>query len=85
MTDKKKGPVSLASELDKTHWDHQPRKDRGFLLAPLARLLGSVVWEFRPRHLRPAAVNDEPEIERETIEAVENAPTESADRPNRRR
>ena len=54
MTDEKKGPVSLASELDQTHWDYQPRKDRRFLLAPLARLLGSVAWEFRPRHLRPA-------------------------------
>lgn len=84
MTDEKKGPRSLASELDRTHWDYQPRKDRHFLLAPLARLLSSIAWEFRPKHLSPAPVQDQTEIETETIESVETAPGDAADKPDRR-
>ena len=85
MTDEQKGRRSLASELDQTRWDFQPRKDRNFLLAPLARLMGSVVWEFRPKHLRPAPVPDDVEIETETIEDVETARKESVERSDKRR
>jgi len=66
--EEKKRPATLASELDQTRWDYSPRKDRTFLLAPLARLFKSVVWEFRPKHLTPAPVREEPEIETEAIE-----------------
>lgn len=85
MTDKEKGRGSLASELDQTRWDFQPRKDRNFLLAPLARLMGSVVWEFRPKHLRPVLVDDGPEIETETIEEVETAQREMAEHSDKRK
>ena len=85
MTDKKTPRASLASELDQTQWDYQPRKDRKFLLAPLSRLLGSVVWEFRPKHLRPASVRDNPEIETEPIEEVEAAQRENAVVPEENR
>ena len=83
MTDEKKGPT-LASELDKTQWDYQPRKERHFLLAPLARLFSSIAWEFKPKHLSPAPVEDQTEIETETIESVETAPGDAADKPDRR-
>ncbi len=85
MTDEKKDSASIASELDKTRWDYQPRKNRDFLLAPLARLLGSVVWEFRPKHLRPAPVQEEAETATETLEEFETAPSESVDRSKRGR
>ncbi len=85
MTDEQKGRSSLASELDQTRWDFQPRKDRNFLLAPLARLMGSVVWEFRPKHLRPASVPDETEIETESIEDIEAARKESVERSDGRK
>jgi len=85
VTDEKDRPATLASELDRTRWDYSPRKDRSFLLAPLARLFSSIAWEFRPKHLGPASVPDEPEIEAETIEEVEATPGESAENTDRRR
>ena len=85
MTDEKKGEKSLASELDDTHWDYQPRKDRNFLLAPLARLFSSIAWEFRPKHLAPAPVLEETEIETETPDGDEAAPGDTAESPDQRR
>ena len=85
MTEKKKESTSLASELDQTRWDYQPRKDRKLLLAPLARLLGSVVWEYRPRHLRPAVAPDDTDLGQETVEDAGVLPGENSDLANRRR
>ena len=59
MVDEKKSRrATLADELDATHWDFQPGKDKQILLKPVGTVFKDVPWEIEPQYLGPSPFAD---------------------------
>ena len=80
MGGKKKGRRgTLADELDATHWDFKPGKDKKILLRPVGSVFKNVPWEIEPQYLGPAPVADlevEDDTDTDNDEDVDTQPLE---------
>ena len=52
---------SIATVLDRTHWDFSPGQDHSFLLDPVGQFFGKLPWEARPQYLGP--VTNRPDVD----------------------